>query len=146
MHLRTSATKQNKKTLSQADKDGIAHSSRLLDITLECLDDAKAEKIVPINIQGKSALADHMVIASGRSSRHVSAICDQLLRQLKDEGLGTSRVEGLASGDWVLIDMGDVIVHVFRPEVRDFYALEKMWTDEDHDQNTGSKASSDTLH
>ncbi|MEO1745969.1 MAG: ribosome silencing factor [Pseudomonadota bacterium] len=102
------------------------------------LDDAKAENIVSINIAGKSALADHMVVASGRSHRHVNAIADQLLRTLKDNGHGTSRVEGLSSADWVLIDTGDVIIHIFRPEVRDFYAMEKMWaTDADE---------ADTLH
>jgi ribosome-associated protein len=68
-----------------------------------------------------------MVIASGRSSRHVSAICDGLIRQIKEAGLGAPRVEGLSAGDWVLIDAGDVIVHVFRPEIREFYNLEKMW-------------------
>lgn len=68
-----------------------------------------------------------MVIASGRSSRHVSAICDGLIRQIKEAGFGAPRVEGLSAGDWVLIDAGDVIVHVFRPEIREFYNLEKMW-------------------
>lgn len=68
-----------------------------------------------------------MVVVSGRSSRHVSAICDQLIRTIKEGGFGTARVEGLSSGDWVLIDIGDVIVHVFRPEIREFYNLEKMW-------------------
>ncbi|MCI5077656.1 ribosome silencing factor [Oricola sp.] len=94
---------------------------------MESLDDSKAEDIVSINIQGKSAMADYMVIASGRSHRHVGAVADHLLRALKEAGLGTAKVEGLSAADWVLIDAGDVIVHVFRPEVRDFYALEKIW-------------------
>jgi ribosome-associated protein len=68
-----------------------------------------------------------MVVASGRSNRHVAAVCDRLISELKDAGYGTPRVEGLATGDWVLIDAGDVIVHVFRPEIREFYNIEKMW-------------------
>ena len=76
---------------------------------------------------GKSSIADHMVIASGRSNRHVAAVADHLLRRLKETGHGNAKVEGLPSADWVLIDAGDVIVHLFRPEVREFYQLEKMW-------------------
>lgn len=91
------------------------------------LDDDKAEQIVVIDLGGKTAIADYMVIASGRSARHVSALADHLTRKLKDKGLGQVPVEGLPQGDWVLLDAGDVIVHLFRPEVRDFYALEKMW-------------------
>lgn len=78
-------------------------------------------------MSGKSSIADHMVIASGRSSRHVGAIADQLVKDLKEAGLRGLRVEGMPHCDWVLIDAGDVLVHVFRPEVRAFYALEKMW-------------------
>ena len=102
-------------------------SSRALDTVLASLEDSKAENIVSIDIQGKSTLGDYMVVASGRSHRHVSAVADHLLKALKDAGFGNARVEGLAGADWVLIDSGDVIVHVFRPEVRDFYNLEKMW-------------------
>jgi len=83
---------------------------------------------VAIDLAGKTAFADSMVIATGRSQRHVGALADHLLRQLKEAGLGKCRVEGMPSCDWVLIDAGDVIVHIFRPEVRDFYKLEKMWT------------------
>lgn len=83
--------------------------------------------IVSIDIAGKSALGDYMVVVSGRSNRHVSAISEHLISDLKDEGLGSARVEGLDSGDWVLIDTGDIIVHVFRPEIREFYNIEKMW-------------------
>lgn len=75
-----------------------------------------------------------MVIASGRSNRHVSAVADHLISALKDAGLGTPRVEGLAAADWVLIDAGDIIIHVFRPEVREFYNLEKMWLAPDLDE------------
>jgi ribosome-associated protein len=110
--------------------------SRAIKTVLASLEDSKAENIVSIDIQGKSSLGDYMVIASGRSHRHVSAVADHLLKALKDAGLGTARVEGLAGADWVLIDSGDVIVHVFRPEVRDFYNLEKMWQAPDLEEET----------
>src|SRR5690606_7658601 len=99
----------------------------VLDTVRQSLDDSKAENLVPIDIQGKSPIADHMVIASGRSHRHVAAVAEQLIKALKEAGHGNARVEGLSSADWVLIDAGDVIVHIFRPEVREFYNLEKMW-------------------
>jgi ribosome-associated protein len=110
--------------------------SRAIKTVLVSLEDSKAENIVSIDIQGKSSLGDYMVIASGRSHRHVSAVADHLLKALKDAGLGTARVEGLAGADWVLIDSGDIIVHVFRPEVRDFYNLEKMWQAPDLEEET----------
>lgn len=110
--------------------------SRAIKTVLASLEDSKAENIVSIDIQGKSSLGDYMVIASGRSHRHVSAVADHLLKALKDAGLGTARVEGLAGADWVLIDSGDIIVHVFRPEVRDFYNLEKMWQAPDLEEET----------
>lgn len=93
---------------------------------LDSLDDAKAEDVVAIDLRGKTSLADTMVVASGRSTTHVSAIADRLLRQCKTSGTAT-RVEGLTNCDWVLVDAGDAIVHIFRPEVRQFYNLEKMW-------------------
>jgi ribosome-associated protein len=99
----------------------------LLGTILSSLDDAKAEDITHIDIAGKSAVADHLVITSGRSHRHVNAVSDRLLRDLKNGGYGSPRVEGMPACDWVLMDTGDVIVHIFRPEVRDFYNLEKMW-------------------
>ncbi len=92
------------------------------------LDDGKAEEIVAIELRGKSSIADHMVVASGRSSRQVTALAEQVATKLKDMGLGRVSIEGKAQGDWVLLDAGDVIVHIFRPEVREFYKLEKMWT------------------
>jgi len=101
--------------------------SKTIDIVLKALDDAKAENTVAIDIAGKSSLADHMVVTSGRSNRHVSAMADQLLKTLRDNGMGKPRIEGLPHADWVLVDAGDVIVHIFRPEVREFYNLEKMW-------------------
>ncbi len=105
-----------------------ARPKRLLDVVLDTLDAAKAEDVAVIDLRGKTSLGDEMVIASGRSQRHVGAVADHLLKKLKDEGLGRARVEGLPQCDWVLIDAGDVIVHIFRPEVREFYNLEKMWS------------------
>jgi len=99
----------------------------MIDVVLDSLEDAKAENTVAIDITGKSSLSDHMVVTSGRSHRHVGAVADQLMKALKDEGYGTPRVEGLPHCDWVLVDGGDVIVHIFRPEVREFYNIEKMW-------------------
>ena len=98
-----------------------------LAVVLESLDESKAEDIVAIDVTGKTPIADHMVVASGRSHRHVGAVAERLLRDLRDAGAKGVRVEGLSSCDWVLIDTGDVIVHIFRPEVRSFYNLEKMW-------------------
>jgi ribosome-associated protein len=105
-------------------------SEGLLALITAWLDDAKAEKVVTIDIKGKSSIGDYMVIASGRSDRHVGAIADQLQRKLKEAGHGRVRAEGQPQCDWVLIDAGDIIVHVFRPEVREFYNLEKMWSGE----------------
>jgi len=99
----------------------------LLDTVLSSLDDSKAEDLTTLDIAGKSSLADHMVIVSGRSHRHVGAIADHLLKDLKSSGVKSATVEGQSTCDWVLIDAGDVIVHIFRPEVRGFYNLEKMW-------------------
>lgn len=94
---------------------------------LASLDDSKAEDIASIDIAGKSSIADRMVVASGRSSRHVAAIAERLVDDMKKAGASNVRVEGLRTADWVLIDAGDILVHVFRPEVRAFYNLEKMW-------------------
>jgi ribosome-associated protein len=98
-----------------------------LQIVLSRLEDMKAEDIVTIDLNGKSSIADFMVVASGRSNRHVGAVADNVVQELKKSGLKEIRVEGQPHCEWVLIDIGDVIVHVFRPEVRDFYSLEKMW-------------------
>lgn len=103
------------------------NSDQLLDAILTSLDDDKAEEVVKINLRGKSEMGDWMVIASGRSTRQVSAMAEHLADKLKqDHGL-LCKIEGKGTGDWVLIDTGDVIVHLFRPEVREFYQLEKMW-------------------
>jgi ribosome-associated protein len=97
-------------------------------IAVSSLEDDKAEDITVIDLAGKTSISDFMIIASGRSHRHVAAIADHLVERLKKRGLMPLSVEGLAQSDWVLVDAGDVIVHLFRPEVRDFYNLEKMWS------------------
>jgi ribosome-associated protein len=102
-------------------------SADLLARILASLDDDKAEEVIAIDLRGRSEMADHMVIASGRSSRQVASIAEKLMERLKDDYGLHCKVEGKETGDWVLIDAGDVIVHVFRPEVREFYQLEKMW-------------------
>jgi ribosome-associated protein len=109
-------------------------SGEALKTVLVSLEDAKAEDIVTIDIQNKSALGDFMVVASGRSHRHVGAIADHVIRDLKEAGFGPVRVEGLPNCDWVLVDAGDLIVHVFRPEVREFYNIEKMWSAEPYSE------------
>ena len=109
-------------------------SETLLSQIVSSLDDDKADDIVQIDLRGKTTIGDYMVIASGRSSRQVSAISDKLTERLKANCGVLCKTEGKDTGDWVLIDSGDVIVHVFRPEVRDFYQLEKMW------QSTGAQS------
>lgn len=106
---------------------GADAAAQALQIILSSLEDSKAEEVTTIDITGKSAIGDYMVVVSGRSNRHVMAIADHLISDLKEADLGRARVEGLEGGDWVLIDAGDVIVHVFRPEIREFYNIEKMW-------------------
>jgi ribosome-associated protein len=112
---------------NEAPTGAASDSDALLARVLSSLDDDKAEDIVPIDLRGRSEMADHMVIASGRSSRQVAAISEKLVERLKEEFGILCKVEGKEAADWVLIDAGDVIVHVFRPEVREFYQLEKMW-------------------
>ncbi|MFD2440317.1 ribosome silencing factor [Paracoccus kondratievae] len=102
-------------------------SDQLLSRILASLDDDKAEDVVTIDLRGRSAMADHMVIASGRNARQVASIAEKLVDRLKQQSGRSARIEGKETGDWVLIDTDDVIVHVFRPEVREFYQLEKMW-------------------
>lgn len=102
-------------------------SDQVLALVQSSLDDDKAEDVVTIDLRGRSAMADHMVIASGRSARQVGAIAEKLAGRMKQATGRTPRIEGKDTGDWVLIDTDDVIVHVFRPEVREFYQLEKMW-------------------
>ncbi|WP_210530036.1 ribosome silencing factor [Rubellimicrobium arenae] len=102
-------------------------SEDLLKVVIDSLEDDKAEDIVTIDLRGRSEMGDFMVIASGRSTRQVAAIAEKLADRLKQDHGILSKMEGKETADWVLIDTGDVIVHVFRPEVRDFYQLEKMW-------------------
>ena len=120
--------------MDTANPDAVFHpipeqssSAELLTTIQASLDDDKAEDVTTIPLAGKSEMADHMVIATGRSSRQVSAIAEKLAERLKQEHGVTVRTEGKEAGDWVLIDAGDVIVHLFRPEVRDFYQLERLW-------------------
>ena len=96
-------------------------------IVMQSLDDDQAQETVSIPLAGKSSIADHMVIASGRSSRQVAAMAQKLAERIKQQTGRSARIEGLPAADWVLIDAGDVIVHLFRPEVRSFYNLERMW-------------------
>ena len=104
-----------------------AKSDPLLKLVLEQLDDDQGQEVVTIDLEGKSSIADHMVIASGRSTRQVAAMAQKLAEKVKQEGFGPVKLEGLPAADWVLIDAGDVVVHIFRPEVRSFYNLERMW-------------------
>lgn len=126
---------------AHADTDGVtdhAHDAEpaprpvganaIEEAILSRLDDDKAQDIVLIDLKGKSPMADTMIVASGRSHRHVGALADHLQRTMKELGLGRVKVEGLPHCDWVLLDAGDVIVHLFRPEVRTFYNIEKIWS------------------
>ena len=99
-----------------------------LKIVLDRLDEMKAEDTVTIDLRNKSSIADYMIVTTGRANRHVGAIAENVVKELGQAGMKGIHVEGLPNADWVLIDTGDVIVHVFRPEVRTFYSLEKMWT------------------
>lgn len=111
-----------------ADSDSaLGEATRLV---LASLEDDKAEDIVAIDIRGKSSVADMLIVASGRSQRHVGAIAEHVMQKLKEAGAAQVRVEGLPHCDWVLVDAGDVIVHIFRPEVRGFYNIEKIWMHE----------------
>ena len=111
----------------KGDAESPPVAKQLVGLIEKSLDDDKAEDIVVIDLHGKSSFADYMVIASGRSNRQVVAIADHLAERLKQAGYGYTPVEGKQGGDWVLVDAGDVVVHIFRPETRAFYALEKMW-------------------
>ncbi len=128
--LTETAKRSPKKKAAKTDKlaETRKASKKLLKTVLTCLDDAKAEEISSIDVKDKTSVADYMVVASGRSQRHVSAVADQLSRALKGAGVKGIKPEGLPHCDWVLLDAGDVIVHLFRPEVRSFYNLEKLWS------------------
>ena len=138
--IRTTA-ESTRKGASPAKSAKVPDSAPLLAAIVAWLDDAKAEEIVTIPLEGKSSLGDYMVVATGRTDRHVGAIADQLQQKIKETGEARVRVEGQPACDWVLIDTGDIIVHVFRPEVREFYNLEKMWKAEiPPDASTGDPA------
>ena len=115
------------KRASTAKSKAVPASASLLANIVTWLDDAKAEEIVTIPLEGKSSLGDYMVVASGRTDRHVGAIADQVAEKIKETTGVPVRIEGVPACDWVLVDTGDIIVHIFRPEVREFYNLEKMW-------------------
>ncbi|MGI8943796.1 MAG: ribosome silencing factor [Qipengyuania sp.] len=106
---------------------GKSETQPLLDLVLHELDENQAQDVVTIDLEGKSSIADHMVIASGRSTRQVAAIATKLAGKIKQSGFGPVKIEGLPAADWVLLDAGDVVLHIFRPEVRSFYNLERMW-------------------
>ena len=125
---KATATKKAAPAKKAAPKKPSAPESTLLSRILTSLDDDKAEGILTIDLEGRSSLCDTIVIANGRSSRHVASIAEHLARRLKESGYGTRPVNGISQGDWALIDAGDVIVHVFRPEVRAYYDLEGMWS------------------
>ena len=104
-----------------------AEPGSLLALVLTSLDDDQAQEVVNIPLAGKSSMADYMIIASGRSTRQVASMAQKLAERVKKGGFGWVRIEGLPAADWVLIDAGDIIIHLFRPEVRSFYTLERMW-------------------
>ncbi len=124
---KAASAKQKPGKATKAAK-AVALEPTLLDRIVKSLDDDKAEDIVTIDLAGRSSLTDALVIASGRSSRHVASMAEHLARKLKEVGYGSRPIDGLPQGDWVLVDAGDVIVHLFRPEVRSYYDLEGMWS------------------
>ncbi|GAA3786894.1 ribosome silencing factor [Qipengyuania pelagi] len=121
-----SATDASAQALAMSGPES-TDKSALLDLVLSHLDDDQAQDVVTIDLEGKSSIADYMVIASGRSTRQVAAIATKLAEKVKQAGFGPVKLEGLPAADWVLLDAGDVVVHLFRPEVRSFYNLERMW-------------------
>lgn len=122
-----SASAGTNNVVSMAGNASELSPDALHELVMKQLDDDQAQEIVSIPLAGKSSIADHMVIASGRSTRQVASIAQKLAEKIKQAGFGPARVEGLPAADWVLIDAGDVVVHLFRPEVRSFYNLERMW-------------------
>jgi len=112
----------------ETDRGNEPSGEDLLPLILKSLDDDQAQDVIEIDLRGKTSMADDMIICSGRSQRHVGALADHILRKVKETGYGRAQVEGMPHCDWVLIDVGDIIVHIFRPEVRDFYKLERMWS------------------
>jgi ribosome-associated protein len=115
-------------TVSMPSPQDSKESRDLANLILDVLDEHSAQDIIEIDIRGKSSISDYMIVTSGRSNRHVGALSDYLIKSLKNIGKKNIGIEGLKSCDWVLIDVGDVIVHLFRPEVRAFYNIEKIWS------------------
>jgi ribosome-associated protein len=128
MSLPLGAVQAAANTAQSLGKGDVSAATALHQLVLKQLDDDQAQEIVSIPLEGKSSIADHMVIASGRSTRQVASMAQKLAEEIKKAGFGHARVEGLPAADWVLIDAGDVVIHLFRPEVRSFYNLERMWS------------------
>ena len=135
--LPTSALSRGPKTAPEGVSQR-ASAQATLRTVLASLEDMKAEDTVSIDISGKSSIGDFMVVTTGRSQRHVASIADDVVKKLHEAGASRVRVEGQRQGDWVLIDANDVIVHVFRPEIRTFYNLEKMWSGRGGDARTSN--------
>ncbi len=125
--LATSALSRTAKKAPETVSKGVS-AEETLRTALAAAEDMKAEDTISINLAGKTSIADYMVVTSGRSDRHVVSVAERVVKDLEKAGVKRIRVEGLKQGDWVLIDAGDVIVHVFKPDVREFYSLEKMWS------------------
>ena len=126
--LPKSAKTSRKTSTKAAALKAQSDADKTLNIILSRLEDMKAEETVTIDLRGKSAFSDYMIVTSGRANRHVGAIAENVMKALKQAGIKNLHIEGLPNCDWVLIDSGDVIVHVFRPEVREFYNLERLWS------------------
>ena len=124
----TAPRQRRRPTAATLDHGAPPPEGRLAQTLIESLEDAKAEDIVSIDVTGKTTIADLMIIATGRSNVHVGAIADRVARACRDAGFPAPRIEGVPHCDWVLLDAGDAIIHVFKPDVRQFYNLEKMWS------------------
>jgi ribosome-associated protein len=124
----SASSKTRKTSTPKAALQAQPDADKTLNMILSRLEDMKAEETVTIDLRGKSAFSDYMIVTSGRANRHVGAIAENVTKGLKENGITGIHVEGLPNCDWVLIDSGDVVVHVFRPEVREFYNLERLWS------------------
>jgi ribosome-associated protein len=125
---KSASSKTRKTSTSTAALQAQPDADKTLNMILSRLEDMKAEETVTIDLRGKSAFSDYMIVTSGRANRHVGAIAENVTKGLKENGITSIHVEGLPNCDWVLIDSGDVVLHVFRPEVREFYNLERLWS------------------
>ena len=120
--------------------EGLKDAKKLADLIIGILEEHSAQEILNIDLDGKSSVADYMVVASGRSNRHVNALADYVQTGLKEAGVSKMGIEGQEANDWVLIDAGDVILHLFRPEVREYYNIEKIWTSPAGEGHLGADA------